>query len=108
MNLFDDIPQELPEELFTPLLSKSGLRIERIVSAGHKSEPNFWYNQEENEWIYLVEGSAELTFEAGRKHRLKKGDTLLIPAHQKHQLTHTSTEPKCIWLAVFWSPDSND
>ena len=30
--LFADIPAGLPEELIQPLLSKRGLRIERIVS----------------------------------------------------------------------------
>jgi hypothetical protein len=31
-NLFADIPDDLPEELFRSLLSTPGLRIERIVS----------------------------------------------------------------------------
>jgi cupin 2 domain-containing protein len=38
-NLFDGIPDELPEELFTTLLAADGLRIERIVSQGHASPP---------------------------------------------------------------------
>jgi cupin 2 domain-containing protein len=36
-NLFADIPEDLPEELFQTLLSTPGLRIERIISLGHRS-----------------------------------------------------------------------
>ena len=107
MNLFQDIPSDLPEELFTELLNQPGIRIERIVSAGHKSDPEFWYDQDEQEWIYLIQGEAELTFQGQASVRLRTGDTLLIPSHQKHRVNFTSTEPPCIWLAVFFDGNAN-
>ncbi|MGA1199705.1 MAG: cupin, partial [Candidatus Latescibacterota bacterium] len=30
-------------------------------------------------------------------------DHILIPAHKKHRVTHTSTDPPCIWLAIHGS-----
>jgi len=41
-NIFSDIPSNLPDEQITPLLMTSSLRIERIVSHGHASPPDFW------------------------------------------------------------------
>ena len=108
MNLFQDIPSDLPDELFTELLNQPGVRIERIVSAGHKSDPDFWYNQDEQEWICLIQGEAELEFQDQAKQKLIAGDTLLIPAHQKHRVNFTSSEPPCIWLAIFFEASNND
>ena len=48
-NLFDGIPGELTEELFTTIHPDGGLRIERIVSHGQSSPEGFWYDQDENE-----------------------------------------------------------
>ena len=56
-NLLDGIPANLPEETFTTILRASALRIERIVSWGQCSPPGFWYDQEEHEWVMLLQGS---------------------------------------------------
>jgi cupin 2 domain-containing protein len=48
-NLFANIPDELPEELIHTLINTQGLRIERIVSLGHKSPEGFWYDQDSHE-----------------------------------------------------------
>jgi hypothetical protein len=37
MNLFGNIPAQLPEELTSVLQEGPGVRIERIVSKGHRS-----------------------------------------------------------------------
>ncbi len=62
-NLFGGIPSNLPEELFTTLHQAKGLRIERIVSQGHTSPPGFWYDQDEYEWVVVLQGSAVIEFE---------------------------------------------
>jgi cupin 2 domain-containing protein len=106
-NLYSNIPVNLSEELFTVLAESSGTRIERIVSDGHASTAGFWYDQEENEWIMLVCGSAVLSIEneSGiQRIELKPGDYLLIPAHLRHRVESTSQTEKTIWLAVFYSP----
>jgi cupin 2 domain-containing protein len=101
-NLFADIPGELPEELSTELLGTDTFRIERIVSRGQASPPGFWYDQETEEWVLLVSGSATLRFDDGRKIELKPGDHLLIPRHVRHRVERTDAEQKTVWIAVHY------
>lgn len=54
-NIFAEIPAELPEALVEPLLGTPGLRIERIVSPGHASPEGFRYDQDDGEWVLLLE-----------------------------------------------------
>lgn len=101
-NLFD-IYADTNRELFETLHEGEGIRIERIVSMGQASPEGFWYDQEENEWVCLIEGNAILEFEDGALTRLSKGDTLFIPAHQKHRVKSTSKSAPTVWLAVFYN-----
>lgn len=71
-------------------------RIQRIQSHSHASI--HWYDQEESEWVSVLEGWASLELESGFI-ALKKGDSLLIPPHQKHRIAATSEV--CIWLCVY-------
>ena len=77
-----------------------GILIERIISAGQSSPPGFWYEQERDEWVVLLQGESELLWEEGRKLTLKAGDWVLLPAGERHRVEKTSTDPPCIWLAV--------
>jgi len=98
-NVFEGIPAELAVEQFTPLLSAPGVRIERIVSHGRASPPDFWYDQSDTEWVILLQGAAGVLFEGEAAPRaLKRGDHLHIPAHARHRVAWT--EPMTIWLAV--------
>jgi cupin 2 domain-containing protein len=90
------------EEIFNTLFSEKNIKIEQIISSGHISPAEGWYVQEQNEWVLLLEGDAKLEFENDLIKTLKKGDYLLIPAHCKHKVIYTSSEPQCIWLAVFF------
>jgi len=109
-SLFQDIPEDLPEELITILAEGDGARVERIVSDGHASPKGFLYDQEENEWVLLVSGSAVLSIEKDsdiKQIALSPGDHLLIPAHQRHRVESTSQTEKTIWLAVYYSPPAS-
>ena len=101
-NLFADIPEALPEELNSELLSGRRFRMERIVSAGHSSPEGFWYDQEEDEWVLLIEGAARLDFDDGRSLSLAVGDHLHIPAHCRHRVAWTDPERQTVWLALFF------
>ena len=106
-NLFNQIPAKLAEELVTVLSESKGVKIERIVSDGHASPDGFWYDQEENEWVLLVSGSAVMSVEKEsgiERIELEPGDHLLLPAHQRHRVEATSQTEKTIWLAVYFSP----
>ncbi len=101
MNLFENIPENAPEELVTELLSSDGVRIERIVSFGQCSPPDFWYDQTEDEWVLLLEGSATLGFEGKASVNLHPGDYLNIPAGERHRVEKTDQDGRTVWLAVF-------
>ena len=101
-NLFEGIPENEPEELVTELLKAGKLRIERIVSFGQSSPDGFWYNQDENEWVLLLEGAATLRFEKGAFVDLKPGDSLNIPIGQRHRVEKTDPGGRTVWLAVFY------
>ena len=100
-NLLADLPADLPEELIQTLLSTPQVRIERIVSQGHVSPPGFWYDQDEHEWVLLVQGAARLRFD-DEVVELKPGDFQNIPAHRKHRVDWTSPGELTIWLAIYY------
>ncbi|NES81816.1 MAG: cupin domain-containing protein [Moorea sp. SIO2B7] len=99
-NIFK-LPSALPsQELFETLISGKDILIERIISTGQTTTSGQWYDQEQDEWVILLQGEAELSYANGEKINLKAGDYLFISAHQKHRVEYTSYEPPCIWLAV--------
>lgn len=108
MNLFV-IPAPQPDEACDPLLVAPGLRLERIVSWGQRSPDGFWYDQEQDEWLCLLEGSALLAF-VHFDVFLQRGDTLLIPAHLRHRVEATSSAPPAVWLCAFgaFTPQGGD
>jgi len=100
-SLFADLPDEMKDESFQEILSRPNLKIERIVSRGHCSPEGFWYDQEGDEWVLLVQGGAGLELEGEAEvTALKPGDHLLIPAHRRHRVAWTSENEDTIWLAV--------
>lgn len=104
-SLYNDLPDDLPEELVSVLAESESVRIERIVSDGHASPEGFWYDQEQSEWVLLVSGSAVLSIERDtgvERIDMEPGDYLLLPAHQRHRVEATSSTEKTIWLAVFY------
>jgi len=103
-NVFKSIPANLQDEAFEQLFSYSAVRIERIVSKGHQSPESGWYDQQEGEWVLVLQGSGKILFDDGSEFLLCAGDHLNIPAHQKHRVTWTDPNEVTIWLAVFYRP----
>ena len=102
-NIFSSLPDKLEHESFEELLRHKNITIERIVSQGHTSPENGWYDQKENEWIIVLEGAGLILFESGVEVNLKKGDYLNIPAHTRHKVTRTDPNNITIWLAIHYS-----
>ena len=98
MNIYDLPPLPLSEELTTILAQSGNVRIERIVSTGQTSD---WYDQNETEFVALLQGGAKIEFE-DKTVTMSGGDTLVIQPNERHRVTYTSSELPCIWLCVFY------
>lgn len=101
-NIFDLIPATLKDELFEELISKNGIKIERIVSHGHVTPEFEWYDQRSSEWVILLQGEAIISFLNEDDVRLKAGDYINIPAHKKHRVSWTKPDEDTLWLAVHY------
>ncbi|PKN53295.1 MAG: hypothetical protein CVU55_01355 [Deltaproteobacteria bacterium HGW-Deltaproteobacteria-13] len=102
-NVFTDIPDNLKDEQVQTLLQTDDFHVERIVSHGHCSPEGFWYDQEENEWVIVLKGSAGLRFgDQDGIFVLNPGDYLHIDRHRKHRVEWTDPGQNTIWLAVHY------
>jgi cupin 2 domain-containing protein len=101
-NIFELIPPTLKDELFEEIISKNGVKIERIVSFGHTTPQNEWYDQRRDEWVILLQGEAIISFLNDDEVRLKAGDYINIPAHKKHRVSWTKPEEESVWLAIYY------
>ena len=102
-NIFDDIPHNMPKEVVQTLIQAADMRIERIVSHGHASLEEFWYDQDQHEWVVLLKGAARLRFKDDEQPvEMKPGDFVNIPAHKKHRVEWTTPDEQTIWLAVHY------
>src|SRR5690242_21098039 len=107
-NLFNNLPDALPDELVTILAESPNLRIERIVSTGQASPPGFWYDQDRAEAVLLLRGRAGLEFEGEAAPRiLEAGDWLTIPAHRRHRVAWTDPDRPTVWLAIHYRSEEH-
>ena len=97
-NVFTDLPKQGDREEFSTLFENSSAKVERIVSHSHSSPPDFWYDQDWDEWVVIMRGSATLEFEGNQLVELKEGDCMTIAKHVKHRVARTSAQT--VWLAV--------
>jgi cupin 2 domain-containing protein len=103
MNLLAPLPDAEASEQVATLLTRPGLRIERIVSHGQASPPGFWYDQSEGEFVLLLAGAAELRFADEPDARLlRPGDWLDITSRRLHRVDWTDPTTPTVWLAVFY------
>lgn len=113
-SMFRASPGHLPEELVEVIDGgRATFRIERIVSRGHVSAPDFWYDQDEDEWVWLLRGSATLEVETApavgtpgvtvisSRIDLDPGDYVLLPAHTRHRVSWTAPDTDTVWLSIF-------
>ncbi len=102
-NLYSAVPSNIPVELIESLIATPSVRIERIVSLGHASPQGFWYDQDESEWVVVLQGQARLRM-AGDVElvELGPGDYVNIPAHHRHRVEWTTPDEPTVWLAVFY------
>jgi len=110
-NIFKAFPSRAVSreaETFETLLTQPGVIIERIISTGQSSPPDFWYCQPQNEWVMVLQGSAGLQLEGESEVRvLQAGDCLNIPALCKHRVEWTDAKETTIWLAVHYGEEKD-
>jgi cupin 2 domain-containing protein len=103
-NIYSEIPEQLPEEVFEDIVRTKTVSIERIVSKGHSSSDDFWYDQKAGEWVIVLKGRARLRFEMPESTiEMGPGDYLDIPPHCRHRVEWTDPEEETVWLAVYYS-----
>jgi cupin 2 domain-containing protein len=103
-NLFATRMKPKREEIFEILLETDRFRLERIISTGQATPAGQWYDQEKNEWVALLSGSAGLLFEGEREPRvMEPGDYVLIPSRRRHRVEWTDPDHDTVWLALhYW------
>jgi len=100
INLYDYQQPPSGDETFTELFKNEKVVISSIAS--NTLEEGGWYEQEEDEWLVLLEGEALLSVD-DETLSLKRGDTLFIPAFQLHRVIKTSSD--ALWLTVHVNPN---
>jgi len=100
-NIFKPLETPTTVEFFEKLLSTKHFTLERIVSTGQATPPGEWYDQDQDEWVILLSGSAGLLFESEETVQvLHPGDYVNIPAHQRHRVEWTDSSQPTVWLAL--------
>ena len=100
-NFFSGIGKPAPDEIIDTLLINASGRIERIISNGQATPDGIWYDQDKDEWVLLLQGSAGVLLEGEEEPvTLLPGDYLLLPAHCRHRVVWTEKNTQTIWLAV--------
>jgi cupin 2 domain-containing protein len=104
-NLFSGLAAALDGERFDVLVETSGCRLERIVSTGQATPPGEWLDQDRDEWVVVLRGSAALRFEDEREPRLMQpGDHVRIAANRRHRVEWTDAREPTVWLALHYAP----
>lgn len=83
-------------ESFATLYENKNIKIEAIRS--HLLQPGKVYNQEQDEWVVLIRGNAQLKVDE-KVIQLREGDSVFLPRHTPHQVLSTSND--ALWLGVF-------
>ena len=101
-NIYSALPPTLDGERFEDILRLPNVRIERICSQGQSSPASGWYDQDEHEWVCVLQGAARLEFDDGEVCELAVGDYVNIPAHRRHWVAWSDPNAVTVWLAVFY------
>ena len=101
-NILAGLSGDHPAEEFLTLIETPGVRIERIASHAHASSEGFWYDQDCDEWVLVLQGEAVLEFDPPKRVEMRAGDHLFIPRHTRHRVERTSNDT--VWLAVHLTP----
>ncbi len=95
-NIFDLHTPQVDEETILTFLKKNGVEIKGIMSNTLSTKREF--TSDKDEWVVLLQGCAKIEMQ-NTIYKLKKGDTIFIPANTKHTLI--KTKKTAFWLSVY-------
>ena len=102
-NIFSKVPYFMQDEISETLLKSEHFKLEGIISSGQATPPGEWFDQNTNEWVILLSGSAGLRFDDEEEVCIMySGDYVNIPAHKRHRVEWTDPEQKTVWLALHY------
>ena len=65
------------------------------------SPEDFWYDQEQHEWVVVLKGAAKLRFDGDDEPlEMKPGDFINIPPHKRQRVEWATPDEPIVWLAV--------
>jgi hypothetical protein len=93
----------MPQEVVETLVRAADVRIERIISHGHASPADFWYDQPQHEWVIVLKGAARLQFEDSLV-EWRWATSSIFPPPQKASfgLDDARRTDRVAWGAVTW------
>ncbi len=101
-NIFELLPEDTDKEIFENLIDSGSVKVERIISRGQASPAAGWYDQDQAEWVMILQGEAIICVEDDGDYHLVAGSYLNIPAHTRHRVKWTIPETETIWLAIHY------
>ncbi len=107
-NIFSVGSEERCAETEKLLFAVQKGRAVAINSPGTASIDGYWYDQTEDEWVLVLAGEGEIEWSDGSKKLLHPGDSVFIPAHEKHRVSYASSKPPCVWLAIYGCIDMEE
>jgi cupin 2 domain-containing protein len=79
---------------------ETGNLFQRVFEKGCPSSSLPPRDSKNDEWVVLLQGRATLTYDPGATVTMGPGDYRLMPAHVRHRVDFTTSDPPCIWLAI--------
>lgn len=105
-NLFENVLLNSENEIFEEILRTKTLKLERIISTGQSTPAGEWFDQDNDEWVVLLNGCAEILFEGDNETiKMEEGSYIFIPAHRRHRVESTSLYEPTIWLALHFKAE---
>ena len=77
--------------------------LERVAYCPARTKSHFWYDQDQGEFVILLQDVARLRFEGDNPFEMKPGEFINIPAHRRHRVEWTMPDEPCVWLAVHYA-----
>lgn len=87
------------EESKVILYENDRIKVERIESFGVVSPPDYWYEEQLDEFVTVVSGIGVIELFNGERIELSNNKGYYIPSKCRHKVAYTSMD--CVWLCVY-------